>query len=438
MLYASENITKAASSFINVVNGTIKNIIINNTKFTANGTGFILYDVLSVPNDKDTYRNVSVWINATNSTPNAIMTINATYDDTGITSEYSENNLFFRLYNGSAWSSKITDNYLKNIINNWLTTTFNTFGGIYSIGAGLKPTMPNNLTPSSGVYDTSIPIVCSGSTGSIEDLIRYNIEGYYFTYSNQTPDWYSIVNNSEGHYVWSIIDLPSQSFVALRCKANSGYDLTDWLTTQPAIIITGLSRAYLDISKGFRFGANENVTIAGLFSTAVGNAINGANCNASIYYPNGTLFLSNQTFNYVEGSEGIYQLQFMTSDVEGEYSIDVVCGFSGKSVTGLGTFQIREGTKFLIPISLAILSGMFILLAIFSSRKYLLLQVIFFFSALIFALGSISVINEFVKIEIIQDIQLLLIIKLTIILILIFIMFFKYVFEFWISEFKKR
>jgi len=131
MLYASENITKAASSFIAVVNGTIKNIVINSTKFTANGTGFILYDVLDIPADKDTYRNVSVWINATNSTPDAIMTINATYNfsaDGG----YSEDNMQWFLYNGSDWIYA-GNNSLLDKDNDWAYATLNVSEGVYAL-----------------------------------------------------------------------------------------------------------------------------------------------------------------------------------------------------------------------------------------------------------------------------------------------------------------
>jgi hypothetical protein len=65
-------------------------------------------------------------------------------------------------------------------------------------------------------------------------------------------------------------------------------------------------------------------------------------CNATVWYPNSTLFLDNQNMPYFTGSNGLYYTNFTIPDNDGVFKVDVTCFRSPKYSYSSSTFHVEN------------------------------------------------------------------------------------------------
>lgn len=74
-------------------------------------------------------------------------------------------------------------------------------------------------------------------------------------------------------------------------------------------------------------------------------------CNATMFYPNRSVWLSNVGFTYIPSSNGLYYYEATIPDVEGVYLIDGHCGKGGIDNYDSDTFHVAEWTNRIFNIS---------------------------------------------------------------------------------------
>jgi hypothetical protein len=91
--------------------------------------------------------------------------------------------------------------------------------------------------------------------------------------------------------------------------------------------------------------AGETGTVTGQFLTVnSGNPspVNDAQCNATIYYPNESIFVSNGNASYIAGSNGMYSYDFTVPSTTGIYRVDFSCVKSSKTVYSSSDFHVNS------------------------------------------------------------------------------------------------
>jgi hypothetical protein len=96
---------------------------------------------------------------------------------------------------------------------------------------------------------------------------------------------------------------------------------------------------------GTEYLSNTEGQIAYQFlETSQGNPspVNNANCNMTIWFPNNSVFISNQAMPYLSGSSGIYVTNFSVPSTQGVYKTNAICYSSPKWSYGASTFHVEN------------------------------------------------------------------------------------------------
>jgi hypothetical protein len=198
------------------------------------------------------------------------------------------------------------DNYIKWEVD-WL------YGQIYNSRIGVEPTC--NAYAIAGNYTYTIPIL----NGTV---ISNN------TYLSTCHQLYDDFYWSEWYYNDSLSQMTSGSALAdlysLRSYANS---------INPRILLLGkgiIVGTIGEIKDGIKFigGTEYNSGETGISSIQFiisNNPVEDGNCNITIYYPNGSVFILDGNATYLNGSDGIYSYNFTVPSAIGVYREEFVC-----------------------------------------------------------------------------------------------------------------
>lgn len=118
-----------------------------------------------------------------------------------------------------------------------------------------------------------------------------------------------------------------------------------------------LDYGYASYAGGTEYSVGETgiVTIQFLRNTGLGSTpLNGGTCYASIYYPNGSLFISNQNAPHLSGSNGLYSYNFTVPSTYGVYRADMNCTQSIWSGHGAGSFHVAEWADTISKINISL------------------------------------------------------------------------------------
>jgi len=72
------------------------------------------------------------------------------------------------------------------------------------------------------------------------------------------------------------------------------------------------------------------------------NPINDGNCNSTIWFPNNTIFLGNQSITFLTGSSGLYYNNFSVPTTNGVYKTQAICNKGGIFTYGASTFHVED------------------------------------------------------------------------------------------------
>jgi len=198
------------------------------------------------------------------------------------------------------------DNYIK-----WETDWL--YGQIYNLRIGVEPTC--NAYAIAGNYTYTIPIL----NGTV-----ISNDTYLSTCHRLYDDFYW----SEWYHNNSLSQMTSGSALAdlysLRSYANS---------INPRILLLGegiIVGTIGEIKDGIKFigGTEYNSGETGISSIQFiisNNPVEDGNCNITIYYPNGTIFVLKGNASYLNGSDGIYSYNFTVPSTIGVYREEFVC-----------------------------------------------------------------------------------------------------------------
>jgi hypothetical protein len=132
---------------------------------------------------------------------------------------------------------------------------------------------------------------------------------------------------------------------------------------------------------GTEYKTNETASVSVQFLRAIGdnlNPINNALCNATIYYPNSTVFISGANVSYISGSNGIYSYSFTTPATEGVYHSDFRCDKptpSAITTYSSGTFHVAPWANTISQINSTVGNIYPFLFSMNGSLYYLLISV---------------------------------------------------------------
>jgi hypothetical protein len=243
------------------------------------------------------YYNGTDWINADMST--AIFFTNA---DASCTMR-----VMIDLIRGETYLYHIKmDNYIKWEID-WL------YGQIYNLRIGVEPTCDAYAMAGNYTYTTPLLNGTAISNDTYLSTCHHLYDDFYW------PEWYhnnSLLQTTSGS---ALADL-----YALRSYANS---------INPRILLLGegiIVGTIGEIKDGIRFigGTEYNSGATGISSVQFiisNNPVEDGNCNITIYYPNGTVFILNGNASYLNGSDGIYSYNFTVPSTVGVYREEFVC-----------------------------------------------------------------------------------------------------------------
>ena len=105
---------------------------------------------------------------------------------------------------------------------------------------------------------------------------------------------------------------------------------------------------------GTEYKTNETASFAVQFrkvSSGSPEPINDGVCNATVYYPNKTVWLNEVDMPYLAGSRGIYYYNTTTPSVEGVYTIDMLCSKGGINAYESASFHIAGWANNIFNIS---------------------------------------------------------------------------------------
>lgn len=94
---------------------------------------------------------------------------------------------------------------------------------------------------------------------------------------------------------------------------------------------------------GTEYTSNETGEVATQLLTLIsGNPspVNTASCNVTIYYPNGTAYISDANAHYLPGTDGIYFYNFTIPSTQGVYESQFYCLNGAKDYYSSGTFHV--------------------------------------------------------------------------------------------------
>jgi len=237
------------------------------------------------------------------------------------------------LVKGQTYSYQIKmDNYIKWEAD-WL------YDQIYNLRVGVEPTC--DAYAMAGNYTYTFPLL----NGTVISNDTYLATCHRLYDDFYWSEWYH--NNSVQEYMsgFALSDLYS-----LRSYANSinprilllgeGIIVGNILSINTSINISSLSI----INDGIKFigGTEYSTGESGLTSVQFlkgGNPVNTGTCNATIYYPNGTMFINNQAMTYLSGSNGIYSRTFTVPNTIGVYREQFLCSHGGFDYHASGSFH---------------------------------------------------------------------------------------------------
>ena len=150
---------------------------------------------------------------------------------------------------------------------------------------------------------------------------------------------YTVINDTEYQFVRGSGELhvyePPIAEVNETAIAEATWNYTERHLTQDDVTLHVSGTEYASGEEGILWNV--------LYKEIGGGAavpINNATCEAYIRYPNGSVFVFNESMPYVNGTFGIYRYNFTVPETTGVYVGGVLCKDQNKEYIEIGTFHV--------------------------------------------------------------------------------------------------
>jgi len=185
----------------------------------------------------------------------------------------------------------------------------------------------------------------------------YNANGNSVLYRQNLT--YISGSNGIYQYAWMNPNLPIGVYsVDVECCKKSNYDSSlhhgassfhinsgNISYVQDVGNVSSLSGYELKYAGGTEYLSGTEGQVAYQFlRTIAGNPspINDGTCNISIWYPNNTFFMQNQSLNYLTQSDGVYFRNFTVPTTNGVYKTNAICKKGGIFTYEASTFHVEN------------------------------------------------------------------------------------------------
>jgi len=203
------------------------------------------------------------------------------------------------------------------------TVVQTSYNSVYVYEMHISPIAPFNINPVKGSFDTSMSIQCIGSQAYDDYPLYYDFDASYVNPENQSVTWQPlIINSTSDSFTWNVLNLPEQSGINLRCRANDGDSYTEYYEANNSLNINhGMSLQMFHAAFDPEYYEYDNVILANYCNVeGLKNAqidMTWADCNNDGQY--------DYVFQYSQNETSVYDYFTCIYTAAGEYQAKIGC-----------------------------------------------------------------------------------------------------------------
>ncbi|MEM5777875.1 MAG: hypothetical protein QXJ06_05550 [Candidatus Aenigmatarchaeota archaeon] len=221
----------------------------------------------------------------------------------------------------------------------------------------LPPNTPTNLSPANGTANISInPTLSASSFSDLENDSHTgtqwevdddsNFSSPVWTRTAETGEISTTINSTNGTFAnelsgASALNYNTLYYFRVRYKDSGSNSYSSWSTATSFTtkqLSGNITTIKLSIPNNCKSG--ESIKILSQVLDSTGEAVNNAEVKISIWKPDNSSFLSNQTMNYLADSDGLYYYSLTCPSTEGTFLVSVKATVEGNNYYNSGVLYV--------------------------------------------------------------------------------------------------